>query len=620
MKAITPPELPKFIVNRSGKHTYVFTYKNRWDKESKRSTRGKGDTQSVGKLIPIEGRNGCGEILFNEEFKAKYPQLRFLRVFRHKGGRLEFKPLDEELVNVVKPNQIVRLHAGATWALNQIVGDSPIGRVLRDVFPNHKAYLRILSLVYFLVINKNAALCDYEEFAECTWLPYRRGSTSASLSRLLQGITKDKVSRFLNSLNRQYRKAYGEGISERRFWALDSTSITSYSENIASVEFGHNKDLIEAPQTNVLLIVDQQTGQPVYFRNLTGNVPDVSTVRNTLAELSMMKIDFTQVVLVTDKGYGSAANWEDMMRNGMSFVSNARLNLNGVIKDIINEHYSDLISWNSTLSFIKQNAVTVPIQWHYDEFPVKGKRPVKKAQKTLYVHLYHNKAINDEMTARLQINLCTALELYRDQPEKLAQNQKSLIERYTYEAESKRLINMHQVNESLRYAGVRVLISDVIKDAQECCIAYEERNQVEYAFNRLKAQLECNRTMVHSTEAWEGKLFVQMLATAVAGMVRSRVKLYNETAKQDKKKYRVHYDSDHKLLAKLNNIYMTQFNAGWMFDEIVGKQKELFKILNIPVPTVEQVIAEDWVEEDLDEEINTQDWNLLLEDDGTEDL
>ena len=201
------------------------------------------------------------------------------------------------------------------------------------------------------------------------------------------------------------------------------------------------------------------------------------------------------------------------------------------------------------------------------------------------------------MTDRLQLNLCAALEQHKRDPKKLADSQRRLIDRYTEEVDGQLRINMHQVNEALKYAGVRVLVSDAISDAQECCLAYEERNQVEYAFNMLKARLECNRTMVHSTQAWDGKLFVQILAMAIAGMVRSRIKIYNETAKQNKKKYRVHYDSDHKLLAKLNNIYMTQFKAGWMFDEIVGKYRELFNILNVPVPTVEQVIADDSTDE-----------------------
>lgn len=76
--------------------------------------------------------------------------------------------------------------------------------------------------------------------------------------------------------------------SERRCSSLDSTSITSYSKNISSVDYAHNKDLIDTPQTNVLTIVDQQSGELIYFRNFDGNVPDVSTVSHTLSELVMM--------------------------------------------------------------------------------------------------------------------------------------------------------------------------------------------------------------------------------------------------------------------------------------------------------------------------------------------
>ena len=66
-----------------------------------------------------------------------------------------------------------------------------------------------------------------------------------------------------------------------------------------------------------------------------------------------------------------------------------------------------------------------------------------------------------------------------------------------------------------------------------------------------------------------------------------------------KKNYLVHRDSDYKLLGKLNNIYMTRFKDGWIFDEIVGKKKELFKILNLPLPTCERLALQenDWPEE-----------------------
>ena len=100
-----------------------------------------------------------------------------------------------------------------------------------------------------------------------------------------------------------------------------------------------------------------------------------------------------------------------------------------------------------------------------------------------------------------------------------------------------------------------------------------------------------------------------MLATTINAMVRARVKLYNEGAvtKSGKKKYRVHYDSDHKLLGQLNNVYMTRFKDGWIFDEVAGKKKELFRILNVPLPTCEQVIMSDDQQEDPDEIADIED-------------
>lgn len=65
MTAYTTPELPRLIVNGSGKYKYVFTYKNHW--VDGRSVRGKGDTQSVGKFVPDEDDKDKGEIFFNED-------------------------------------------------------------------------------------------------------------------------------------------------------------------------------------------------------------------------------------------------------------------------------------------------------------------------------------------------------------------------------------------------------------------------------------------------------------------------------------------------------------------------------------------------------------------------
>lgn len=65
---------------------------------------------------------------------------------------------------------------------------------------------------------------------------------------------------------------------------------------------------------------------------------------------------------------------------------------------------------------------------------------------------------------------------------------------------------------------------------------------------------------------------------------------------------------------------MTQFREGWIFDEVVGKKKELFKILNVQVPTVVQVIAVETEGEDPDVFGQSVDFDGLSVKDDQEEL
>ena len=109
----------------------------------------------------------------------------------------------------------------------------------------------------------------------------------------------------------------------------------------------------------------------------------------------------------------------------MSFICNARRNLNAAITEIIDKNYVQLLNWNNGVSYLNQNAVTVPVLWCYDEFPVAGKRSQKQTKTTLYVHLYFSKDIADEMARRLQTQLNAALDLKRSEPTALSEAQRS---------------------------------------------------------------------------------------------------------------------------------------------------------------------------------------------------
>ena len=593
----TFPKLPPLLVNGTKTNKYVCTYENVWDKAKKRSTRDK--TVCVGKFVADKNRPDYGEILFNESFKNEHPQLENFRVFRSKGGRLEFKLVDEDNRTISDKTSVRQLHGGATWALNQIVGQSCIGKALKKTFPHYAQDRKLLSLIYFLVLEQSNAMYNYEEFAECTWLPYRGLLTSAAISRLFSNIKQKDIEKFLMCMiaEKKARAKEEDRKNSTLYLALDSTSISSLGGELTFVEYGHNKDGVHLPQANVLLVVDQADGMPLYYRVFDGNVPDVKTIRNTLADFA--RLDFideaVNIALVSDRGYISESNIADCLINHVNFVFNTKVRAKGgFARGLAEEHYLELLDINNYDPFLAQSTVTVPVKWYVDPYPVKGKRCKKSESHDIYAHLYFSKKIYDNQYETLIENLTGIKKKYEKDPKTLDEQEKALLSRFmTCTDEGKIKIIQSAVNDYLKLCGVRVLVSDCISDPIACHQAYLDRNRVEYAFNTLKSRLACNRLRVHENGTLRGKMFVQILATSVASMIRNRITRYNETARLDKNTYRVCYDSDEKLLAKLNNIMVTSFRDGWYFGEVAGKRAQLFNILGVKKPQAEEALDTD---------------------------
>ena len=96
------------------------------------------------------------------------------------------------------------------------------------------------------------------------------------------------------------------------------------------------------------------------------------------------------------------------------------------------------------------------------------------------------------------------------------------------------------------------------------------------------------------------KFFLKKLSKNVATcLTLTGLKNYELFAKDAKDNFALVYESDNKVLQILNNIMVTKFKDGLLYDEVVGKKKRLFEALGVPIPTV---VTSDY--EDENEEIN----------------
>ena len=369
-------------------------------------------------------------------------------------------------------------------------------------------------------------------------------------------------------------------------------------------EYGKNKDGVDLAQINILMLVEQTTGLPIYYRLYSGDVPDVSTVRNTIAAHSrLLSNDDNKFIFVTDRGYISNANIDDFIRNNISFVTNTKVNQSKYIQQTIDSYSTHFTDPNYYNRFINQYVFTEETTWSYDSFPVQGRRQHKKDKIKVFLHMYYDRRIYEKHLETISYNLTSVRDKIIEKQELLPIEQK-LRDEYIIEDSEKITIDILKVQEHLKYAGFRVLLTDTVKDPVLAHRIYNERNSVEYAFYTLKSRLSCNRFGVSNNRALEGKAFVQFLATSISTMVRSRLADYELKHKDAKDKFTLNDKSDNKVLKIMNNVMVTRFKDGLIFDEVIGQRKQLFVALGVPVPTVIKSKEEE-LEEELCAELDT---------------
>ena len=575
------PQLPPLLVKKSPSAYYVYVYKNQWDSQKKRSFR--AEQKKVGTIL---GKEKEGKVRWSPEFIEQYPELEVFSCER-KDRKWIFTPCTQEGLTLKQALQVQKVHAGATWALDQIVNNSPLGRSLARVFNKNKDYLRILSLAYFLILTENNNVNRYDTFSEHTRLPWLHPLSASAISRLFSRIRPHQIEEFFRLLQSQWKKQKVLEGNSALVLALDSTSISSYSEQLVHVARGKNKDKDELPQVNLLMLVDAHSGLPVFYREYDGNVPDVSTIRRVISDNA--RLDLREILLVSDKGYSSNKNIEDCLRNDVDFLFNMKCGLaNSLTQEIIDDCRCELADLNNRDRFTQVTGVSKEVQWRYERNPIKGKKALNRDTKSLYYYVYFDEKIAERSANLLKERID---QICRKIEEKipLDENEQRLFEEVFIlnpGNETHYRINNAKVNEKLAYKGYRVLLSSKDMGAREAWIAYQDRWVVEDTFKTLKSRLGCSRLRASTEASVQGKIFVQFLATSIMMMVRSRLKKYAED-KSKKDKLQVIYQSDGKVLAELNNIMQTRFNGGYYFSEIAGKKKKFFEALGVPVPDAE---------------------------------
>ncbi|NQT57648.1 MAG: transposase, partial [Bacteroidetes bacterium] len=142
------------------------------------------------------------------------------------------------------------------------------------------------------------------------------------------------------------------------------------------------------------LLFGETSNLPFYYRKLPGNIPDVKTLKNLIADMDFL--DFGKVKLVMDRGFYSEDNVNALYHNHLKFLLATKVSLKFVRRelDLVRNTIRTRANYNALYQLHTHTAM---ISWNYtQERPYKG--DVIKDTRRMYLHIYYNgeKALESE--------------------------------------------------------------------------------------------------------------------------------------------------------------------------------------------------------------------------------
>ena len=99
----------------------------------------------------------------------------------------------------------------------------------------------------------------------------------------------------------------------------DSTTVSTYSENLTEARYGFNKDQDGLPTFKILTFYSRNKRCPLAFSLQPGNIPDQISVSNALKELDFLHID--RYIVVTDNGFCTESSLTAYLRSNTKYLS-----------------------------------------------------------------------------------------------------------------------------------------------------------------------------------------------------------------------------------------------------------------------------------------------------------
>jgi transposase len=320
----------------------------------------------------------------------------------------------------------------------------------------------------------------------------------------------------------------------------------------------------------------EKSGLPFYYRKLSGNIRDVSTIKQLIMEFNVM--GYKKVNVVFDRGFYSKHNINALYQGHQKFIIGAKMSLN-YVNEVLREERENFKRWSNLQTQFGVYGICRTIEWEYvQERPRKG--DVLREKRRAYLHLYYN----PEKDAKDQVEWNGYLtSLYYDLLERNLKDYRAKdYEKYfsvtdTPKRGRKVVPRENVIDNAAKEHGYFALLTNAVKDPYEALSLYRSKDIIEKAFGNLKDRLNFRRMQVSSELSLNGKLFVEFIALIYLSFVKKAMqdaKLFDTWTMQG-------------LLDELDTIELFEAPGhGRALGEITEKQEKLYNLLGVQPPSL----------------------------------
>lgn len=444
---------------------------------------------------------------------------------------------------------------GSSIVLDDITKRLGLESLLKSCFPNE--YSQILTMAYYLV-SRGAPLSHCGTWCKNHAHPFGEILTDQRITEILRSITTDGKQTFLN---RWMKK-----VMDDDHLCYDITSISSYSELNEYIKYGHNRDNEKLPQLNLAMLFGQNSGLPVYFQRMPGNITDVTTLNNLLETFKALELKPFNYVM--DKGFYSKKNIDKLLTSRAKFTVAVPLN-NKWLQHAIEEIYTVI---HSPEGYRKVDEEILYV--HSRLFPW------EKNNRRCYLHLYYNARKRAEAVDQFNGKLLN----YKEELESgklVSEHQEAYDEFFVMKTTPKRGLKISYNTEAVsryinRYAGFQGILTNSIKDPVKALQIYRDKDIVEKCFDDLKNQLDMKRLRMHSSETSDGRLFIQFIALIYISALR----------KEMRKSVLIERYTVRELLEEMETLVKVKYSGkyGYILTEVTKPQREILEHLALELP------------------------------------